>query len=133
LIKEFPHSWLESYPEAQGALFGKCHVLSKVHADHLHELDLDALKNLMDDVQRAGQALHHVTGAIKINYEIHGNSMPHLHVHLFPRYLDDAFPSAPIDYRVTSPSPYESQAEFEWFINQMRTALSTTVDILGDS
>ena len=124
LIKELSHSWLECYPEAQGALFGKCHILSKVHANHLHELDVESMKNLMIDVQQAGQALHRVTGAVKINYEIHGNSMPHLHIHLFPRYLDDAFASAPIDYRVTSPSPYQSQTEFEWFVTQLQTALS---------
>lgn len=128
LIKELSNSWLECYPEAQGALFGKCHVLSKVHANHLHDLDAEAVFNLMSDVRRSGRALHHVTGAIKINYEIHGNSMPHLHIHLFPRYLDDNFPSAPIDYRVTAPSPYKSQTEFEWFITQMRVILSKDID-----
>ena len=76
------------------------------------------------DVQRAGQALLQVTGAVKIIYEIHGNSMPHLHVHLFPRYLDDAFPSAPIDYRVTTPSPYENPFAFAWFVSQMQQALT---------
>lgn len=124
LIKELPYSWLECYPDAQGALFGKCHVLSKVHAEHLHDLDADAMQHLMLEVQQAGQALLRVTGAVKINYEIHGNSMPHLHIHLFPRYLDDAFPSAPIDYRITSPSPYKNPAEFAWFVDQMRHALS---------
>ena len=54
------------------------------------------MANFMEDVQRVARALHKVTGAVKINYEIHGNSMPHLHVHLFPRYIDDDFPSAPI-------------------------------------
>ena len=82
------------------------------------------MANFMEDVQRVARALHKVTGAVKINYEIHGNSIPHLHVHLFPRYIDDDFPSAPIDYRILEPSPYESNEEFDWFVDSMRKLLS---------
>jgi len=39
-------------------------------------------------------------------------------------YLDDDFPSTPIDYRVTEPSPYESEAEYRWFIERMRATLA---------
>jgi len=38
----------------------------------------------MKDVQTSARALKHVTRAVKINYEIHGNTVPHLHMHLFP-------------------------------------------------
>jgi diadenosine tetraphosphate (Ap4A) HIT family hydrolase len=71
----------------------------------------------------SGKALRKVTGAEKINYELHSNSGAHLHIHLFPRYLDDEFPSAPIDYRLTEPAPYESYDEYLWFIEQMRKEL----------
>lgn len=41
---------------------------------------------------------------IKINYEIHGNTLPHLHVHVFPRYAGDPFEGRPIDPRqITTP------------------------------
>lgn len=123
LIKEMEHSWLECEKEAQGCLFGKCHVLSKVHSVHFYDMAESDMAGFMSDVQKAARALHKVTGAVKINYEIHGNSMPHLHVHLFPRYLDDDFPSGPIDYRKTEPSPYESDEEFEWFVGRMREVL----------
>lgn len=66
----------------------------------------------MSEVQRVGKVLHKVTGVVKINYEIHSNSDPYIHCHLFPRYLDDDFPSAPIDYRIYEPTPYESEDEF---------------------
>ncbi|WP_105616334.1 GNAT family N-acetyltransferase [Vallitalea okinawensis] len=123
LIKELANSWVECYEEAQGRLFGKCHVLSKKHSEHFYDLPRDDMANFMADVQKVAKALHQVTGAIKINYEIHGNSMPHLHAHLFPRYLNDDFPSAPIDYRITEPSPYESVEEFNWFVEKMRGLL----------
>lgn len=62
--------------------------------------------------------------ARKTNYEIHGNSGPHLHCHLFPRYLDDFFPKAPIDYRIVEPSPHENESEFNWFIENYRKKLA---------
>ena len=77
----------------------------------------------MSDIQNVGKALHIVTGASKINYEIHFNTAPHIHWHLYPRYLDDDFPSRAIDYNVSEPSPYESEEEFQWFVKQMRKEL----------
>lgn len=123
LIKEMEYSWLECFPKAQGCLFGKCHLVSKVHSEFFYDMDTLDMTNFMKDAQRAAKALHKVTGAVKINYEIHGNTMPHLHVHLFPRYIDDDFPSKPIDYRKTEPSPYESEEEFIWFVEKMRAEL----------
>jgi len=123
-ITELEYSWVTAERKAQGRLFGKCHVLSKKHYVHLFEMPKDDLTGFMGDVQKAARALQEVTGAVKINYEIHGNTGAHLHCHLFPRYIDDDFPSAPIDYRVTEPSPYESEEEFQWFFNKMQEKLS---------
>ena len=82
------------------------------------------MAGFMREVQIVGKALHKITGAVKINYEMHANSGPHIHIHLFPRYLDDDFPSAPIDYRITEPAPYESYEEYLWFVDQMRKELT---------
>ncbi len=122
-VAELRHSWVEAGEQAQGTLFGKSHVLSKVHSVHLYDLSSADVAAFMGDVQQAARALHLVTGAVKINYEIHGNTVPHLHVHLFPRYLDDPFPSAPIDYRCTEPSPYAGSDSFSWFVDAFRRQL----------
>jgi diadenosine tetraphosphate (Ap4A) HIT family hydrolase len=106
-----------------GDLWGNCGLFCKHHYVELHEMLAEELFHFMGEVQKASRALKTVSGAVKINYEIHGNTMPHLHVHLFPRYLDDAFPSAPIDYRITEPSPYASEQEFMNFIAAMRREL----------
>lgn len=111
------------YP-GQGRLFGKLYVMPIEHYFHFEDMPVVDAAAFMNEVQRVGQALRKVTGAMKINYEMHANSGAHLHIHLFPRYLDDDFPSAPIDYRVSEPSPYESHAEFLWFVDQMRKELS---------
>jgi len=62
---------------------------------------------------------------VKINYEIHSNSGAHLHIHLFPRYLDDDFPGMAIDILQREPAPYESYEEFLWFIRRMKEELSS--------
>lgn len=119
-IAELEYSYATAERIAQGKLFGKCHMMIKIHAEHFEDVPTEHMIGFMKEVQIVGKALHKVTGAIKINYEMHANSGPHLHIHLFPRYLDDDFPSAPIDYRVTEPSPYKDDEEFGWFVNEMR-------------
>jgi diadenosine tetraphosphate (Ap4A) HIT family hydrolase/ribosomal protein S18 acetylase RimI-like enzyme len=119
-IAELEHSSAIAEKFAQGKLFGKCHVIIKNHYVNFEDIPHDEMVGFMSEVQQVGKALHRVTEAMKINYEIHANSGPHIHCHLFPRYLDDDFPSAPIDYRVCEPSPYESKEEFMWFVEQMR-------------
>lgn len=123
-IVELKHSFVTAERIAQGKLFGKCHVLIKNHYVNFEDIPYDDMAGFMSEVQLAGKALHKITGAIKINYEIHSNSGPHIHCHLFPRYLDDDFPSAPIDYRICEPSPYESEEEFMWFVERMRAELT---------
>jgi diadenosine tetraphosphate (Ap4A) HIT family hydrolase/ribosomal protein S18 acetylase RimI-like enzyme len=112
------------YP-GQGRLFGKCHVMPIEHYFHFEDMPADEMIDFMSEVQRVGKALRKVTGAEKINYEMHSNSVAHLHIHLFPRYLDDDFPSAPIDYRESEPAPYESYDEYLWFVERMREELAT--------
>jgi diadenosine tetraphosphate (Ap4A) HIT family hydrolase/GNAT superfamily N-acetyltransferase len=124
LICELEHAWVEASIHAQGRLWGKCHVLCKKHYVELYEMPEPDLLNFMADVQKAARALKTVSGAVKINYEIHGNTMPHLHVHLFPRYLDDPHPGAPIEYRVSEPSPYADEQDFERFVEAMRRELT---------
>ena len=119
-IAELQHSYVTAERQAQGKLFGKCHVLIKKHYTNLEDIPPDEMSGYIQEIQAVGRALRKVTGAVKINYEFHANSLPHIHCHLFPRYLDDDFPSAPIDYRICEPSPYESDEEFQWFVDQMR-------------
>lgn len=110
------------YP-GQGRLFGKLYVMPRKHFSHFEDMPETDAAQFMREVQRVGRALRKATGAVKINYEMHSNSGTHLHVHLFPRYLDDDFPGAPIDYRIAEPAPYESYDEYLWFVEHMREEL----------
>jgi diadenosine tetraphosphate (Ap4A) HIT family hydrolase len=42
-------------------------------------------------VSAAAAALSELYEPVKMNYEVHGNTIPHLHVHLFPRYAGDPY------------------------------------------
>jgi len=103
---------------------GYCCLVLKRHAVELHQLSADEGAALMKDLQRVAKALQAITGAVKLNYEIHGNTIPHLHVHLLPRYRGDPFKDGPIDPRLIQKSPYEA-GEFENFRRRLQARLST--------
>jgi diadenosine tetraphosphate (Ap4A) HIT family hydrolase len=46
-------------------------------------------------VQRVARALAQHYRPIKMNYETLGNTVPHLHTHLLPRYVQDPAPGRP--------------------------------------
>ncbi|MGB6535125.1 MAG: hypothetical protein WBF58_04100 [Xanthobacteraceae bacterium] len=57
-----------------------------------------------------------------MNYEIHGNTIPHLHLHIFPRYRGDPFEGRPIDRGLINASPYKAN-EFEDFVAELRAMM----------
>jgi diadenosine tetraphosphate (Ap4A) HIT family hydrolase len=86
-------------------------LVSQTHAVELHDLSAATAAAFMRDAQRVSKALATVTGAVKLNYEIHGNSIPHLHLHFFPRYRGDQFEGQPIDPK-TAAQPVYGPGEF---------------------
>ncbi|MCM1988244.1 HIT family protein [Oceanirhabdus seepicola] len=119
-LYELPHSWLNSEPVE--CIKGACHVIAKYHGIELYDLSDEELLGFMKDVQLYAKVLKKVTNAVKINYEIHGNTVPHLHMHLYPRYMDDPFPGKAIDYNQKSQAIYK-EGEYEEFVNKMRNEL----------
>ena len=51
------------------------------------------------EAMAVARALSQRLHPVKMNYEIHGNTLPHLHMHLLPRQPDDAFVGRPIDLK----------------------------------
>jgi diadenosine tetraphosphate (Ap4A) HIT family hydrolase len=86
-----------------GGLPGSCALFFRRHAIELHDLTDDEGAAWMRDVRRLSRVLKEATGAVKMNYEVHGNTIPHLHMHFFPRYAGDPFEGAPINPRVVIP------------------------------
>src|ERR1700721_1888243 len=56
------------------------------HGGELHDLPEAAAAAFMRDATRVSKALAPTPGAVNVCYEIHGESIPHLCLHFFPRY-----------------------------------------------
>jgi diadenosine tetraphosphate (Ap4A) HIT family hydrolase len=89
ILAETPACWVTAAPEA--SLPGYVCVTSKVHVIEPYELAEDAQTAFWLDAMTAARGLAHAVGSIKMNYEIHGNTVPHLHMHLFPRQPGDVY------------------------------------------
>ena len=121
IVAKLNAAFVTSSPDSP--MRGYCCLVLKRHAVELHELDLDEACALMRDLQRVSEAVQKITGAVKLNYEIHGNTIPHLHVHLFPRYKGDPFENGPINPRLIVESPY-GPGKFESFRRTLQARLS---------
>jgi predicted kinase/diadenosine tetraphosphate (Ap4A) HIT family hydrolase len=62
------------------------------------ELSAGEAGDYFDEVLRVGRAIERQYTPIKMNFEMLGNSLPHLHTHVVPRYLDDGEPGHPAHF-----------------------------------
>jgi diadenosine tetraphosphate (Ap4A) HIT family hydrolase len=74
-------------------------VVARQHVNEPFEMQPDDQAQFWKDAMLIARAVAQHTRPIKMNYEIHGNTLPHLHVHLFPRRAGDPFVGGPIDPR----------------------------------
>jgi diadenosine tetraphosphate (Ap4A) HIT family hydrolase len=70
-------------------------LVLKRHATELWHLAPGERAALMEEVTRVAQALGTAFQAVKLNYELLGNQLGHIHWHLIPRRADDPAPKAP--------------------------------------
>jgi diadenosine tetraphosphate (Ap4A) HIT family hydrolase len=59
------------------------------HATELYELPASERAVHLEEVTRVAQALARVFQPVKMNYELLGNQVPHIHWHLVPRLASD--------------------------------------------
>lgn len=117
IVAELDASFLIAGEDAP--MKGYCFLLLKRHAVELYELLPEEATTFMRDIQRVSKAVHEITRAVKLNYEIHGNTIPHLHLHLFPRYVGDPFENQPINPRIVKTTVY-APGEFTEFVERLR-------------
>jgi diadenosine tetraphosphate (Ap4A) HIT family hydrolase len=80
-------------------------VVLKRHAVELYDLEAPERAAMIEEVNRVARALAEVYGPVKMNYELLGNQVPHIHWHLVPRLAGDPEPRWPV-WRVThDPKP----------------------------
>lgn len=102
---------------------GYCCLIPRTHAVELHDLGEDDAFAFMKDVQTAARVIQEATGAIKLNYEIHGNVIPHIHMHIIPRYPGDAIEVTGKNFAGITGAAY-GPGEFDEVRGRIREALS---------
>jgi diadenosine tetraphosphate (Ap4A) HIT family hydrolase/predicted kinase len=95
------------------------------HVSDPTELSADEARDYFDEVLRVGRAIEKQYKPIKMNFEMLGNSLPHLHTHVIPRYLDDGEPGQPSHFmRIARPSDAEiPEAEYARDLAALRALL----------
>lgn len=63
--------------------------LCKKHTDELHKLPKKFRMKFLEEMSLLGEAIYKAFSPEKLNYEALGNTDPHLHWHIFPRYEND--------------------------------------------
>ncbi len=89
MLAETPILWV--FAEEVGTLPGYACVCCKRHVVEPYELSPQEQIEFFQDSMLVAQGLADVLRPVKMNYEIHGNTVPHLHMHLFPRTPGDVY------------------------------------------
>lgn len=98
-------------------------LFTRLHVTELFHLDRSVRSELMEEVSSVAAALSAVYQPDKINYELLGNMVPHMHWHLVPRFSHEPLWPRPIwaeshEERLLAPEDYRQS------IASIRMALS---------
>jgi diadenosine tetraphosphate (Ap4A) HIT family hydrolase len=85
------------------------------HVREPYELSASERAQYFEDMTCVGSALEKVYQPIKMNFQILGNLVPHLHCHIIPRYYGDDAPGRPLnpgaESRLLTPDEYRAQIQ----------------------
>jgi diadenosine tetraphosphate (Ap4A) HIT family hydrolase len=93
------------------------------HVAEPTELTSDEAASYWLEVLRVGRALEQHVEPVKMNYDLLGNSLPHLHTHVMPRYANDPRPGRPFPFPETEP-PSLGEDAFRSDVQALRALLT---------
>jgi diadenosine tetraphosphate (Ap4A) HIT family hydrolase len=100
------------YLDRSSRIAGYCLVVWRLgHVAEPTELAPDAAADFSRDVLDAGRAVFDAFEPMKLNYFTLGNTVPHLHTHVVPRYRADPAPGGPIPWQFVVGEPGFSEDE----------------------
>jgi diadenosine tetraphosphate (Ap4A) HIT family hydrolase len=89
----------EVYLDRSSLVLGYCVVVWCLsHVAEPTQLEPEAAGAYWKEVLAAGRAVIAAFEPVKVNYFMLGNTVPHLHTHVVPRYAGDAAPGGPIPW-----------------------------------
>jgi diadenosine tetraphosphate (Ap4A) HIT family hydrolase len=80
------------------------------HVAEPTELSAEEAAQYWHELLEAGRRLERVLEPVKMNYDLLGNSLPHLHTHVIPRYAEDPKPGWPFPFPEDEPGPIDEEA-----------------------
>ncbi len=98
VVWQFPHSVALLGPWQY--YHGYCILVARRHATELSRLEDSERRAYCDEMCWLARAIEECFRPYKLNYELLGNQVPHLHWHLFPRYADDPDVLRPVWFAV---------------------------------
>jgi diadenosine tetraphosphate (Ap4A) HIT family hydrolase len=120
-VADLTISWLRL--AANQWVSGYCVLICAVHVREPHELRRADRLAFFEDLALVGAAIESVYRPDKLNVQLLGNAVPHLHAHSVSRYYGDPAPHRPLDpnlgHRVLAADDAAGQ------IAALRTALAT--------
>ena len=91
--------WSDAYLQRVGSVRGYSIVVWRGrHVAEPTELSRDEASGYWREVLEVARALEQQYRPLKVNIEMLGNTLPHLHTHVRPRYLDDPAPFGPLPH-----------------------------------
>lgn len=101
---------------------GRCVVAYRGHVNELFELPDAELVEFTRDVARAAKAMKAAFAPNKINYGAYSDKLPHLHMHLVPKYEGGAAWGTPFEMMPANKT-FLGQAEYAELIAAIRAKL----------
>ncbi len=102
---------------------GRCILVFRGHKTELFQLGPEERTGFMNDLAEAAGAISRAFSPDKINYALFGDTVPHMHVHLVPKYAGKdqwgtVFTMQP------EPGSYLSEAEYTTMISDLNRELA---------
>lgn len=106
-------------------------LLCRSHHSELHQLSPPARQSFLLEMSYVAEAVFRAFRPQKLNYELLGNSLAHMHWHIFPRHADDPWPQGPVwmieDYINNREETRPTAAQ----LDDLKTALLTELESIA--
>ena len=100
---------------------GRCIVAFKEHKTEYYQLSEKENAGYFAEVSKVAQAIRDLYQPDKINYATYGDGVPHVHVHVVPKYRGGLNWGAPFDD--TLPKQFLDEEEYGKMAEELRTAI----------
>ena len=100
---------------------GRCIVMLKGHKTEYFQMTPEENAGYFAELAKVAKAIYDLYQPDKLNYATYGDGVPHVHVHVVPKYKDGLNWGSPFDD--TLPKVLLSDEEYTEMVNALRTEI----------